>query len=155
MNRLRGTLLSMFPALERSLDVTNTGPLRGLTGYQAPAVIRRAGIARLTKWLANRKVRNAGALAEVAVEAAEWPHTVIPGEKTIAKLVPTLAEEVMALIEQIREIQARRGPVSRVRPRRHPPERPRHRRHPRRRIPHRHRRRPGRVRLPGRVGGLR
>ncbi|GHE49436.1 hypothetical protein GCM10017771_70880 [Streptomyces capitiformicae] len=41
VNRLRGTLLSMFPALERALDVTNAGPLRLLTGYQTPAAIRR------------------------------------------------------------------------------------------------------------------
>ncbi|GAA2654816.1 hypothetical protein GCM10009864_19980 [Streptomyces lunalinharesii] len=34
VNTLRGTLLSMFPAMERALDVTNTGPLRLLTGYQ-------------------------------------------------------------------------------------------------------------------------
>lgn len=104
VNRLRGTLLSMFPALERALDVTNTGPLRLLTGYQTPAAIRRAGITRLAKWLANRKVRNARALAEAAVEAAERQHTAVPGEKTIAKLVHTLAEEVMALNEQIREL---------------------------------------------------
>ncbi len=103
VNRLRGTLLSMFPALERVLEVTNTGPLRLLTGYQTPAAIRRTGIARLTKWLANRKVRNARALAETAVEAAERQHTAVPGEKTIAKLVHTLAEEVMALNEQISE----------------------------------------------------
>jgi transposase len=104
VNRLRGTLLSMFPALERALEVTNTGPLRLLTGYQTPAAIRRAGTARLTKWLANRKIRNARALAEAAVEAAERQHTAVPGEKTIAKLVHTLAEEVMALNEQIREM---------------------------------------------------
>ena len=104
VNRLRGTLLSMFPALERALDVTNTGPLRLLTGYQTPAAIRRAGVTRLTKWLANRKVRNARTLAETAVEAAERQHTAIPGERTIAKLVHTLAEEVMALNEQIREM---------------------------------------------------
>ncbi|MEU5646977.1 IS110 family transposase, partial [Streptomyces milbemycinicus] len=104
VNRLRGTLLSMFPALERALDVTNTGPLRLLTGYQTPAAIRRAGVIRLTKWLANRKVRNARALAEAAVEAAERQHTAIPGEQTITKLVHTLAEEVMALNEQISEV---------------------------------------------------
>ncbi|WP_251021249.1 IS110 family transposase [Streptomyces sp. ISL-98] len=104
VNRLRGTLLSMFPALERALDVTNTGPLKLLTGYQTPAAIRRAGVSRLAKWLANRKVRNARALAESAVGAAERQHTAIPGEKTIAKLVRTLAEEVMALNEQISEM---------------------------------------------------
>ncbi|MFF7183624.1 IS110 family transposase [Streptomyces sp. NPDC008121] len=104
VNRLRGTLLSMFPALERALDVTNTGPLRLLTGYQTPAAIRRAGTTRLTKWLANRGVRNARTLAETATEAAERQHTAIPGEKTIAKLVHTLAEEVMVLNERITEI---------------------------------------------------
>ncbi|MFF4731073.1 IS110 family transposase [Streptomyces mirabilis] len=108
VNRLRSTLLSMFPALERALEVTNTGPLRLLTGYQTPAAIRRVGVRRLTKWLAkwlaNRKVRNARSLAEAVVEAAERQHTAVPGEKTIAKLVHTLAEEVMALNEQIAEM---------------------------------------------------
>ncbi|GAB3351701.1 IS110 family RNA-guided transposase [Amycolatopsis echigonensis] len=104
VNRLRGTLLSMFPALERVLDVTNTGPLRLLTGYQTPAAIRRAGVTRLTTWLANRKVRNARTLAEAAVEAAERQHTSVAGEKTIAELVHTLAEEVMALNKRIAEM---------------------------------------------------
>ncbi|MEV0643248.1 IS110 family transposase [Streptomyces sp. NPDC050619] len=103
VNRLRGTLLSMFPALERTLDVTNTGPLKLLTGYQTPASIRRAGITRLTSRPANRKVRSARSLAEAGVEAAERQHTAIPGEKTIAKLVHNLAEEVMALNQQISE----------------------------------------------------
>ncbi|MER7578222.1 IS110 family transposase [Streptomyces sp. NPDC126514] len=104
VNRLRSTLMSMFPALERVLDVTNTGPLRLLTGFQTPAAIRRAGVTRLTKWLANRKVRSARNLAETAVEAAERQHTAVPGEKITAELVHTLAEEVMALNEQISEI---------------------------------------------------
>ncbi|WP_435796648.1 IS110 family transposase [Kitasatospora indigofera] len=104
VNRLRGTLLSMFPALERALDVTNVGPLVLLTGYQSPAAIRRTGTARLTKWLANRKVRNARALAEAAVEAAGRQHSTVPGEKTIAGLVHTLAEGVMVLNGQIAEI---------------------------------------------------
>ncbi|MFE4578552.1 IS110 family RNA-guided transposase [Streptomyces chartreusis] len=104
VNRLRGTLMSMFPALERALDVTNTGPLKLLTGYQTPAAIRRIGVSRLTTWLVNRKARSARALAEVAVEAAEHQYTAIPGEKTIAELVHTLAREVMALNEQISEM---------------------------------------------------
>nr|BEK70601.1 IS110 family transposase [Kitasatospora purpeofusca] len=104
VNRLRGTLLSMFPALERALDVTNVGPLKLLTEYQTPAAIRRAGAARLTKWLTNRKVRNPRALAEAAVEAAQRQRTAVPGEKTIARLVHTLAEGVMALNEQIAEM---------------------------------------------------
>jgi hypothetical protein len=34
INRLRSTLTSMFPALERVLVLTSTGPLVLLTGYQ-------------------------------------------------------------------------------------------------------------------------
>ncbi|MEV0695065.1 IS110 family transposase [Streptomyces sp. NPDC050388] len=104
INRLRGTLLSMFPALERALELTNTGPLVLLTGYQTPAALRRIGVSRLTTWLRNRKVRGAESLAKAAVEAAERQHTAVAGEKVIAKVVHTLAREVMALNEKITEI---------------------------------------------------
>lgn len=102
-NRLRSLLNSMFPALERALDLGNTGPLRLLTGFQTPAAIRRAGAKRLTTWLRNRKVRRAEALAAKAAEAAERQHTSVAGEKAIATMVHTLAEEVMTLNEKIAE----------------------------------------------------
>ncbi|MFB8090638.1 IS110 family transposase [Streptomyces sp. NPDC055992] len=104
INRLRGTLLSMFPALERALELTNAGPLVLLTGYQTPAALRRIGVSRLTTWLRNRKVRGAEALAKAAVEAAERQHTAVAGEKVIAKMVHTLAREVMALNDKIAEV---------------------------------------------------
>ena len=104
INRLRGTLTSMFPALERTLELTTKGPLVLLTGYQTPAAIRRAGASRLAKWLRNRKVRSSSMLAAAAYEAAERQHTAVPGEKTIARMVCTLAEEVMTLNEKIAEI---------------------------------------------------
>ena len=97
VNRLRGVLTSMFPALERTLELTNAGPLTLLTAYQSPAALRRLGAARLQAWLRNRKVRNAAALAKAAVDAAERQHTVVTGEKAIAKMVGTLAREVIAL----------------------------------------------------------
>ncbi|MEW2077368.1 IS110 family transposase [Streptomyces sp. NPDC013433] len=102
-NRLKALLNSMFPALERALDLGNVGPLVLLTGYQAPAAIRRAGSRRLTAWLRNRKVCNAAALAEKVVEAAERQHTAVVGEEAIAKMVHTLAKEVMTLNEKITE----------------------------------------------------
>ncbi|MFF1483096.1 IS110 family transposase [Streptomyces sp. NPDC058319] len=104
INRLRGTLLSMFPALERALELTNAGPLVLLTGYQTPAALRRIGVSRLTTWLRNRKVRGAESLAKAAGEAAERQHTAVAGEKAIAQMVLTLAKEVMALNEKIAEI---------------------------------------------------
>jgi transposase len=104
INRLRATLTSMFPALERVLDVTTKGPLVLLTGYQSPASIRRVGVSRLAKWLSARKVRNAHDLATAAVEAAERQHTAVPGEAAIAAMARALAEEVIALNEKITEI---------------------------------------------------
>ncbi|BAC75349.1 transposase [Streptomyces avermitilis] len=101
INRLRSVLTSMFPALERAVELTNAGPLVLLTGYQTPTALRRIGLNRLTTWLRNRKVRGAENLAKAAVEAAERQHTAVAGEKVIAQMVHTLAKEVMALNEKI------------------------------------------------------
>ncbi|MCX4426951.1 MULTISPECIES: IS110 family transposase [Streptomyces] len=103
LNRLKSLLNSMFPALERALDMGTVGALVLLTGYQSPAAIRRTGKRRLTTWLRNRKVYRAEALAAKAVEAAERQHTAVAGERAIAKMVHTLAREVMALNEKITE----------------------------------------------------
>ncbi|MFF7146439.1 IS110 family transposase [Streptomyces nodosus] len=104
INRLRGQLTSIFPALERSLDLGNVGPLILLTGYQTPAALRRTGRRRLETWLRNRRVRSPEALAEAAIEAAERQHTAVPGEKITAQVILTMAKEVMGLNEQITEI---------------------------------------------------
>ncbi|WP_406434350.1 IS110 family transposase [Streptomyces sp. NBC_01589] len=104
VNRLRGHLTGIFPGLERALDLTNTGPLTLLTGYQTPAALRRLGTKRLETWLRNRKVLRADQLAETAVQAAERQHTSLPGEKLTAQMVHTLAKEVMALNQQVAEL---------------------------------------------------
>ncbi|MEU6071215.1 IS110 family transposase [Streptomyces sp. NPDC047082] len=103
INRLRSLLTSMFPGLERALDLGTSGALILLTGYQTPAAIRRTGQRRLITWLRNRKVRGAEALATKAVEAAERQHTAVAGETAIAKMVLTLTKEVTALNEKISE----------------------------------------------------
>ncbi|WP_444545686.1 IS110 family transposase, partial [Streptomyces sindenensis] len=106
INRLRAQLLEIFPALERSLDLVNKGPVMLLTGYQNPAAIRRAGVKRIETWLKNRKVRGAAALAKTAVEAAQAQMTALPGEKLAAAMVVRLAKGVMALDEEIAELDA-------------------------------------------------
>ncbi|MER7001417.1 IS110 family transposase [Streptomyces sp. NPDC000410] len=105
INRLHAQLLEIFPALERELELTNKGPVMLLTGYQTPAAIRRAGTKRVETWLRNRKVRGAAALARTAVEAAEAQHTALPGEKLAAAMVLRLAKGVMALDEEIAEVE--------------------------------------------------
>ncbi|MET8274521.1 transposase [Streptomyces sp. NPDC005096] len=104
VNRLRAQLTGTFPGLERALDLTNTGPLMLLTGYQTPAALRRTGKKRLETWLRNRSVLRADRLAETALEAAGRQHTSLPGEKLTAQMVYTLAAEVMALNQQVAEI---------------------------------------------------
>ena len=51
ITRLREALLSLFPALERALDLNGKGPLILLTHYQTPAHLRRAGHKRLATYL--------------------------------------------------------------------------------------------------------
>jgi len=104
INRLHGQLLAICPALERALDLTNLGPLVLLTGFQTPAALREAGAASVTAWLRARKVRGAAALAAAAVRAAQAQTITLPGEQLAARLVTRLAEGVMALDEQIKEV---------------------------------------------------
>ncbi|MFJ3763029.1 IS110 family transposase [Streptomyces sp. NPDC090080] len=104
VNRLRAQLAGLFPGLERVLDLTNTGPLVLLTGYQTPAALRRTGKKRLETWLRNRRVLRADRLAETAWQAAGRQHTSLPGEKLTAQMVHTLAGEVIALNQQVGEI---------------------------------------------------
>jgi transposase len=104
VNRLRNLLTGIFPALERALDdLTATGQLTLLTGYQTPAALRRIGTARLEAWLRHRKVRNPGKLAQVALAAAHQQRIQLPGETLTAQLVAAHAKEVIALNEQIRD----------------------------------------------------
>lgn len=102
INRLRAQLLEYFPALERAFDYsTSKAALTLLTGYQTPDGLRRAGVARLTTWLHKRKARNATAVANKAIEAANAQHTTVPGQKLAATVVARLAKEVISLDTEI------------------------------------------------------
>jgi transposase len=104
INRLRALLTSIFPALEQTLDVTNTGPLVLLSAYQTPTALRQVTTAQLAGWLRERKVRGADHLAAQAVAAARRQSVSLPGEHLAAQLVATLAGEVIALTQQIGDL---------------------------------------------------
>ncbi|WFB10334.1 IS110 family transposase [Streptomyces sp. LX-29] len=105
INRLRDVLTGVFPALERAFDYSaHRGALVLLTGYQAPAAIRRRGRARLTAWLANRSVRGADAVAVTALEAAQAQQTALPGEDIAAQIVADLAAQILALDNRLKRI---------------------------------------------------
>src|SRR3954452_11711708 len=71
ITRLRETLLSLFPALERALDLNSKGPLTLLTHYQSPAQLRRAGHKRIAAYLKNRSVKGSNKVADKALAAAK------------------------------------------------------------------------------------
>jgi transposase len=104
VNRLHGQLLAICPALERALNLTNRGPLVLLTGFTAPAALRAAGTAAVTAWLRARQVRGAAALAAAAVQAAQAQTIALPGEQVAARLAARLAEGVLDLDQQIKEV---------------------------------------------------
>ena len=97
ITRLRETLLSLFPALERALDLNNKGALTLVAHYQTPSAIRRAGHKRLALYLRNRSVKGADALAHRALAAARAQNVTLPAENVAAAIVSELAEEALRL----------------------------------------------------------
>ena len=109
ITRLRETLLSLFPALERALDLNGKGPLTLLTHYQTPAQLRRAGHKRVTTYLRNRSVKGSANVARKALSAAESQSVILPAQEVASRIVAELAEEVLAFKERIGSIDEEIG----------------------------------------------
>ncbi|MFB6718459.1 IS110 family transposase [Streptomyces sp. NPDC056358] len=117
INRLRDVLTGAFLAPERAFDYSaHKGALVLLTGYQAPAVIRCRGRARLTAWLANHSVRGADAVAATALEAAQAQQTALPGEDVAAQIVAVLAAQILDLDDRLKRIDRQISDTFRVHP---------------------------------------
>jgi len=101
VTRLRETLLSAFPALERALDLNRRGALTFISHYQRPAQIRRAGRKRLAAYLRNRSVQGAEDIADKALEAPTAQSVTLPAEEVAARIVAELAEEILSLKDRI------------------------------------------------------
>jgi transposase len=101
INRLRDVLLSLFPALERALDLNAKGALILVRHYQSPSAIRRVGHRRLATFLKNRSVKGAEDMAHKAITAAKAQSVALPAENVAATICSGLAEETLALKESI------------------------------------------------------
>jgi transposase len=97
ITRLRETLLSLFPALERALNLNNKGDLTLVVSYQTPAAIRPMGRSRLAAFLAKRGVKGADGLAQKALGAAKSQSLSLPAEQLAAGIVADLAQEILDL----------------------------------------------------------
>jgi transposase len=104
ITRLREALLSLFPALERALDLNSKGPLTLLTHYQTPAQLRRAGHKRIAAYLRNRGVKGSSSLAQKALTAAKAQSVTLPAQELASRIVAELAGEILALKESIESI---------------------------------------------------
>ena len=104
ITRLREVLLSLFPALERALDLNSKGPLILLTHYQTPTHLRRAGHKRVASYLRNRSVKGSANVAHKALNAARSQSVSLPAQEVASRIVAELAAEVLSLKERIESI---------------------------------------------------
>jgi transposase len=101
ITRLREMLLSLFPALERTLELGAKGSLVLLLRYQTPAKIRRTGRKRLASYLKGHTVKGADELARKALEAAKTQTVELPAQEVASRICAELAGEVLALKERL------------------------------------------------------
>ncbi len=104
ITRLREALLSLFPALERALDLNTKGALVLLTRYQSPAKIRRMGCKRLASYLKGRGVKGADELARKALAAAKTQSVELPAQEVASRICAEIAGEILALKERLQAL---------------------------------------------------
>jgi transposase len=104
ITRLREALLSLFPALERALDLKSKGPLTLLTHYQTPTQLRRVGHKRIASYLRSRGVKGSNKVAQKALTAARSQSVTLPAQEVASRIVAELAKDILALKERIESI---------------------------------------------------
>ena len=107
VSRLRELLVSVFPGLEATLDLTKKGPLFAVSRVARPAAARRLGEARLKRWLEARGVYGAKKLAGRVVAAAKAQRHELPAAQTKATLACEIASEVLRTKERIDALETR------------------------------------------------
>jgi hypothetical protein len=109
ITRLREALLSLFPTLERALDLNSKGPLTLLPHYQTLAQLRRAGHKRIATYLRNRGVKGSNKVADKALAAAKAQSVTLPAQDVAASIVAELAGDVLGLKERLESIDEEIG----------------------------------------------
>jgi transposase len=109
ITRLREALLSLFPALERALDLNSKGPLILRTHYQTPTQLRRAGHTRVAAYLRKRSVKGSKSVAHKAITAAKAQSVTLPAQEVASRIVAELAREALVLKERIENLDEELG----------------------------------------------
>ncbi|MFC9898562.1 IS110 family transposase [Nocardia sp. NPDC127579] len=105
INRLRGLLGSIFPALEAAFDYSNRTPLILVAGMCTPAEIRAVGIDGVATYLSDSGAWKPaiGKTAVAAVDAAQRQGLALPGEADTAMLVKRIAAKLLDLDREIKD----------------------------------------------------
>ncbi|WP_456154675.1 IS110 family RNA-guided transposase [Streptomyces chartreusis] len=108
-NRLRGLFTQVHPHLERVLGPRMQHPavLKMLSQYGSPAQIRKAGRRRLVTLIRPKAPRMAGRLIDEVFTALDEQTVVVAGTDAAALIVPSLADSLIAVLDQRKLIAAR------------------------------------------------
>lgn len=108
VNRLREAVLSVCPALERVLGprLTCLGVLDVLGKYPSPALMRRAGRARLRNLIHKRSPKLSTKASQQIWEALKTQTVTLPATDTWAETIPHLTRQLEQTITRRKEIQA-------------------------------------------------
>ena len=112
VNRLRGLLLHLHPALERALAgdrIKSDTALGLLEHYKGPDGLRRAGAARIREYARRHGLKGTAitdAVADAIADAIAEQTVTVPGTRAAESLIPQLASD-------IRRLRDRRTDISR------------------------------------------
>jgi transposase len=106
VNRIRGLLTQIHPALERVIGPRLDHPavLDLLQHYPSPAAMKTAGVSRLTTRLTKRAPKIGRRLAEDITAALGEQSVVVIGTSAAAMVLPRLAEQLATLRRQRAEV---------------------------------------------------
>jgi transposase len=103
--RIHDLLAAFHPELEHALEVNQLGSLILLSKHCTASELRKVGKTRLTRLLRAEKLRNADALAAIAVDISKRHSLHIPGEGVAANIVRELAADALVAWERISRVE--------------------------------------------------
>ncbi|WSP94858.1 IS110 family transposase [Streptomyces sp. NBC_01233] len=117
-NRLRGLLTQIHPSLERVLGprVQHPAVLTMLEQFGSPAQLRKAGRRRLITLIRPKAPRMAERLINDVFTALDEQTVTVPGTQAATTIVPSLARQLAAILDQRRTLEAQISALLEARP---------------------------------------
>lgn len=107
INRLRSVLTQIYPSLERALPgsvITRPLVLDMLIHYGGPTKLKKAGYQRVHTWMSKRSKKDPTKLVDAIFDGLKAQTVTVPGTTAAEVVIPQLATNIKALLEQRRTI---------------------------------------------------